>query len=175
MASPYIMLAYVIWLLDDYVATALDGIVTPPPVLDSIGIWGYRQPFPALLPLLLHLLTALAVAGLSRNHVQSRGSKHTAVPQAAPPAAAAGTHGGSRGADTAGQEVQGIRASHAVAIPGSDVQGGSPIAAAIVSFGARMSYSEGGPAYLGAAKHAIQCSLLCMTKFKVQGSAHVGK
>lgn len=63
--SPYLLLLYLLWLVDAYVATALDGLVAPPPVLQSIGIWGYSRPFPAVLPLLLHLATAVAVAGLS--------------------------------------------------------------------------------------------------------------
>lgn len=160
-ASPYIMLAYVLWLLDDYAATALEGIVTPPPVLDSIGIWGYRQPFPALLPLLLHLLTTVAVAGLSRNQraVQA-GAAASAAAAAASSAQqsvehADGAHGGNAadvqlaGPDgvSTSVDVQHADGSHAAA--GAELLGSSPIAAAgrelrqLVSFGARMSYTEG--------------------------------
>ncbi len=71
--SPFITTFYMLWLLDAYVATALYDIIHPPDVLSSIGIWGYGKPPPALLPLLLHLLTVAAAAGLSRAHSRSRG------------------------------------------------------------------------------------------------------
>jgi hypothetical protein len=160
-ASPYIMLVYVLWLLDDYAATALEGIVTPPAVLDSIGVWGYRQPFPALMPLLLHLLTTVAVAGLSRNQkaVQADAAASAAAAAAASAQQATeraeGAHGVSVGdAELAGPDeastavgVQHVDGSQAVA--GGQLLGSSPIAAAgrelrqLVSFGGRMSYTEG--------------------------------
>lgn len=68
-SSPGILLLYILWLVDAYMATALDGLVAVPAVFSSIGIWGYHKPYPALLPLLLHLLTTAAVAGLSRSKV----------------------------------------------------------------------------------------------------------
>eukprot|EP00775_Hariotina_reticulata_P007363 gene7363-7574_t len=67
--SPGMLLLYTLWLVDAYVATALDGLVAMPALFSSIGIWGYHKQYPALLPLLLHLLTTVAVAGLSRSRV----------------------------------------------------------------------------------------------------------
>lgn len=164
-ASPGIMLLYALWLLNDYGATALDGIVTPPPVLDSIGIWGYRQPFPALLPLLLHLLTTLAIAGLSRNQLAGHAASIMAAPLAPRPAeqeessATPGLAeqpagpGAVRSAGVAGAgEEQGMRMSAqspGIAIPGAELLGSSPLSAAgrelrsLVTFGGRMSYTEG--------------------------------
>lgn len=152
------MLAYVLWLLVDFLATALDGIVTPPAVLDSIGVWGYRQPFPALLPLLLHLLTTVAVAGLSRNQVAAAcGSIDVGLAAAAArgnaPAAAEGADSVADAAAAAAQcegDVQDNSGNYGGrATPAMDVPGSSPTAAAerelrqLVAFGTRMSYSEG--------------------------------
>lgn len=56
-------------------ATALDGVITPLPLLASLGVWGYRgTPFPALGPLVLHLFTTAAVAGLAAAHRASSSS-----------------------------------------------------------------------------------------------------
>lgn len=157
-ASPYIICLYVLWLLDGYAATALDGIVTPPPVLQSIGVWGYRQSFPALLPLLLHLLTTVAIAGLSRNQQHSHAT--TAGQQAGrgdtpPPAntdmvAAADDAGSTAGGVTSGVPEQAVSSTPFVTIPDrGDFEGSSPLGAAgrelrhLVAFGARMSYTEG--------------------------------
>jgi hypothetical protein len=175
-ASPGIMLAYAVWLLDDYAATALDGIVSPPAVLDSIGIWGYRHPFPALLPLLLHLLTTLAIAGLSRNQLAVHAGGVAAVP-------AADGSTGQESVDAAGPGVQSAggadgRASTdegrgraipspGIAIPGVEAQGGSPIASArrelrqIVSFGGRLSYTEG--TYLDASLQPSMLGVFCFS------------
>lgn len=151
------MLAYAAWLLNDYAATALDGIVSPPAVLDSIGIWGYRHPFPALLPLLLHLLTTLAIAGLSRNQLAVYAGGVAAVPTAertagqesvggaGPAVLTGGTDGRVSADEVPGRAVP----SPGIAIPGAEAQGGSPIAAAgrdlrqLVSLGGRLSYTEG--------------------------------
>lgn len=153
------MLAYAAWLLDDYAATALDGIVSPPAVLDSIGIWGYRHPFPALLPLLLHLLTTLAIAGLSRNQLAVHAGGVAAVQTADGPAgqdridaagAAVQPAGGADGRASTDEGPGRAIPSPGIAIPGAEAQGGSPIAAAgrelrqLVSFGGRLSYMEGG-------------------------------
>lgn len=156
-ASPCIMLGYCLWLVDYYVATALDGIVTVPPAVVSVGVWGYRQPFPALLPLLLHLLTTVAIAGLSRNH---KAAQAGAAAWAAGAVAHAAQGSGAEGAatDAAGAAVAEAGAAaqeHAVPIPGGELYGSSPIAAAgrelrqlVGDFGARLSYTEGGKGVL---------------------------
>jgi hypothetical protein len=143
------MLGYCLWLVDDYVATALDGIVTLPPAVVSVGVFGYRQPFPALLPLLLHLLTTVAIAGLSRNHkaaVAQAGA--VAGAQAAQGRVAAGAATDAAGAAAA--EADAAVQETAVLTPGGELYGSSPIAAAgrelrqlVGDFGARMSYTEG--------------------------------
>jgi hypothetical protein len=162
------MLAYVLWLIDAYAATSLEGIVTLPAVLDSIGVWGYRRPYPALLPLLLHLLVTVTLAGLSRNQQVERANAAAAA--AATAAAAASEHAAS-GQHTAGPVTssrdsaqtggsgstpveirQGVGTGHTLGGVASsgEVAGGLPISAAgrelrqLVSFGARMSYKEGG-------------------------------
>ena len=58
---------YLAWLGLSYSATALQEILNPPEVLQSIGLWGYSTKPPAVAPFLLHLLTTLAVAGLARS------------------------------------------------------------------------------------------------------------
>lgn len=146
-ASPFIMLGYCLWLLDYYVATALDGIVTVPPAVVSVGVWGYRQPFPALLPLLLHLLTTVTIAGLSRNHKAAQAG--AAAGAAGPVAQAEGAATDAAGAAVA--EAGAAAQGHAVPPPGGELYGSSPIAAAgrelrqlVGDFGARLSYTEGG-------------------------------
>lgn len=65
--SPFLVLLYICWLVLSYVATALVGIVSPPAVIKSLGLWGYTAVPPAVLPFLLQLLTAVVVSGLARN------------------------------------------------------------------------------------------------------------
>jgi hypothetical protein len=159
------MLAYVLWLLDAYVSTSLEGIVTPPAVLDSIGIWGYRRPYPALLPLLLHLLVTITLAGLSRNQQVERANAAAAAAVTAAAAASehmcseqqtAGPVGSSWDfAQAGGSTPVEIRQGGSMTnTPGGvassdEVAGASPMSAAgrelrqLVSFGARMSYTEG--------------------------------
>lgn len=148
-ASPFIMLGYCLWLLDYYVATALDGIVTVPPAVVSVGVWGYRQPFPALLPLLLHLLTTVTIAGLSRNQSGAAAGVAGPVAQAAHGYVADGAATDAAGAAVA--EAGTAAQEHAVWPPGGELYGSSPIAAAgrelrqlIGDFGAQLSYTEGG-------------------------------
>lgn len=130
-ASPYLLVLYLLWFLDAYIATALDGLVTPPPVLSSIGVWGYHKPYPALVPLLLHLLTTVAIAGLARSRMTgshpdagsssssggaSTTGRATAAERAAAglvflPAAAVAAAGVAAGTSTAPAAAGGVQAS----------------------------------------------------------------
>jgi hypothetical protein len=79
-ASPSLTALYLLHLLNSYIAESLDSVVLPPPLLRSLGIWGFSTPPPATMPLLLNLLAVLAIAGLARSHTQQR--VRAAPPQA---------------------------------------------------------------------------------------------
>lgn len=152
-ASPYLTLAYVIWLVDDYVATALDGIVTLSAVVHSVGVWGYSQPFPALLPLLLHLLTTVAIAGLSRHRCISHRSSNANTAAAAASFGGAGTAARQDAAHDAGSSESGLGTSTpgSVAWPGGGTAatsrpGSSSAAAWPQSSGMASSFAQMGPA-----------------------------
>jgi hypothetical protein len=65
-ASPFLLLLYLAWLLAAYLCTAAAGVVAPPPLLDSLGIFVFDTPEGAAGGLALQLLAALCVAGLAR-------------------------------------------------------------------------------------------------------------
>lgn len=127
--------------------------------------------------MLLHLLTTMAVAGLSRNQKAAQADAAMSTSPVAEATAAQTAQGfvphpeSSAGADGQGRtgtdahraaaassgvgNAEGLESSYGVSIP----QGSSPLAAAgrelrqLVSFGGRMSYTEG--------ERTLRCCVLC--------------
>lgn len=187
------MVFYLMWLLNGYTATALEGLVTPPPVLRSIGVWGYHQAYPALLPLLLHLLTTVAVAGLSRSRMCGAAAPggsgvgaeaSTAATEASAPARGWGSSAG--GGVFLPQAVMAAAAADlpelAAAAADSGCAGGSPRLDATATEGpwqGLLGDATGGGSSLmatslGAAGSAVERDLRQLLSFRVPSTAHDG-
>jgi hypothetical protein len=109
-ASPALTGFYILWLLDAYAAAALGNLVEAPGALVTVGLWGFPDEAPpAAGPLLLQLLTCVAVAGLCRAETLAAGG------------------GGSVGGAAAAAAEGAAAAAAAAAVEGAD--GGSPTVA----------------------------------------------
>ncbi len=73
-ASPALAAFYCVWLLDAYASAALCELVSVPAAVVSAGVWGFQGVTPpaTAVPLLLQLLTTVAVAGLCRAETLAR-------------------------------------------------------------------------------------------------------
>jgi hypothetical protein len=56
-----------LWFLASYILTAVQPIVQPPPLVESLGLRAYATPPPAFLPLTAQLVSVLVLSGLARS------------------------------------------------------------------------------------------------------------